>query len=232
MSDESTPRRRRRQAVPGAQEAPLQKKDKAEQPVRIVVTNEENTPAWMVTDTSGAASRRAKKSDGAPRVAAQREKTESPEPVGEPTEAPKPRQAAPVAVPQKKRAAETGAKPKKKTKKKTSKKKARKIRRTVTMLIAAAAVVVVIAAAAITANRVLDVKQTLDQGDGVFYPNIFVNDIPLEGKTLDQAAQDVTAQVTSRMSTWKITLRTQDGRTWDITSRDLNMQYDIADQLD
>ena len=232
MSDERTPRRRRRQATPGAQEAPLQKEQKAEQPVRIVVTHEEDTPAWMVTDTSGAASRRAKKSDGAPRMAAQREKTDTPEPIGEPMEAPKPRQAATAAVHQKKRAAETGAKPKKKTKKKGNKKRAKRIRQTVTMLIAAAAVVAVIAAAGITANRVLDVKQTLDQGDGVFYPNIFVNDIPLEGKTLDQAARDVTAQVTSRMSTWKITLRTQDGRTWDITSKDLNMQYDIADQLD
>ena len=32
MSDERTPRRRRRQATPGAQEAPLQKEQKAEQP--------------------------------------------------------------------------------------------------------------------------------------------------------------------------------------------------------
>ena len=34
----------------------------------------------------------------------------------------------------------------------------------------------------------MDIKQTLDRGDGVFYPNIYVNDIPLQGKTLDEAA--------------------------------------------
>ena len=70
------------------------------------------------------------------------------------------------------------------------------------------------------------------RGDGVFYPNIYVNDIPLQGKTLDEAAALVTQQVQSLISSFKITLRTQDGRSWDITGDSLNMQYNVADQLD
>ncbi len=73
-------------------------------------------------------------------------------------------------------------------------------------------------------SRLVDIKQTLDRGDGVFYPNIYVNDIPLQGKTLDEAAALVTQQVQSLISSFKITLRTQDGRSWDITGDSLNMQ--------
>ena len=99
-------------------------------------------------------------------------------------------------------------------------------------LLLAAAAVALCVVGAMGGARLMDIKQTLDRGDGVFYPNIFVNNIPLEGKTLDEAAQAVTAQVTSLISNWKITLRTQDGRSWDITGDDLRMQYDVADQLD
>ncbi|MFR5796878.1 MAG: hypothetical protein ACLUI3_16000 [Christensenellales bacterium] len=78
--------------------------------------------------------------------------------------------------------------------------------------------------------RLVDIGQTLDRGDGVFYPNIYVN-IPLQGKTLDEAAALVTQQVQSLISSFKITLRTQDGRSWDITGDSLNMQYNVADRL-
>jgi hypothetical protein len=78
--------------------------------------------------------------------------------------------------------------------------------------VCAALLVAVVIAAGSVISRVVDVKQTLDRGDGVFYPNIYVNGIPLAGKTLDQAAKDVTAQVQSKMSMWKITLRTQEER--------------------
>ena len=106
------------------------------------------------------------------------------------------------------------------------------IRRTV---LTTALVVLVIALAvggAIGGSRLLDIKRTLDRGDNVFYPNIFVNNIPLEGRTLDEAAALVTQQVQSLVSQWRITLRTQDGRSWDITGEDLKMKYDVADQLD
>jgi vancomycin resistance protein YoaR len=59
-----------------------------------------------------------------------------------------------------------------------------------------------------------------------------MNDIPLQGMTLDQAAQYVTSQVENRLAAFRITLRTVDGRTWDITKDDLQMKYDAADRLD
>ena len=243
VSDERTPRRRRRQmtAEPEAHEAPLQhnEEEASAAPVRIVVTHQEDTPDWMVsaTKTSGAASRRAQKNDAAPKKTVERAggdipaalvRKERPAPADEAQAEPEKR--APQNNP--KPAPKPAAKPKKKTKKKGSKARARRIRRNALIVIAAAAALTLVVALGMTVSRVLHVKQTLDRGDGVFYPNIYVNDIPLAGKTLDQAAQDVTAQVSNKMATFKITLRTQDGRTWDITSRDLNMQYDIADQLD
>ena len=106
------------------------------------------------------------------------------------------------------------------------------IRRTVTGIILAVLVIGLIAGGAIGGSRLLDIKRTLDRGDNVFYPNIFVNNIPLEGKSLDEAAALVTQQVQSLVSQWRITLRTQDGRSWDITGADLKMKYDVADQLD
>ena len=119
-----------------------------------------------------------------------------------------------------------------KRKKRKKKKRGMSIGSLLIRLLLAAAAVALCVVCAVGGARLLDIKQTLDRGDGVFYPNIFVNNIPLEGKTLDEAAQAVTAQVTSLISNWKITLRTQDGRSWDITGDDLRMQYDVADQLD
>ena len=52
MSDDrQTPHRRRRPSA-----APIPE----EEPLRIIVGNEQDTPDWMVSDTSGAASRRTK----------------------------------------------------------------------------------------------------------------------------------------------------------------------------
>ena len=106
------------------------------------------------------------------------------------------------------------------------------IRRTVTSAVCAVLVIGLIVGGIIGGSRLLDIKRTLDRGDNVFYPNIFVNNIPLEGKSLDEAAALVTQQVQSLVSQWRITLRTQDGRSWDITGEDLKMKYDVADQLD
>lgn len=77
-----------------------------------------------------------------------------------------------------------------------------------------------------------DIRDTLDRGQDIFYENIYMNDIPLQGMTLDQADQMVNAQVDSLLSKFKITLRTVDGRTWDITKDDLQMKYNVEDQLD
>lgn len=129
-------------------------------------------------------------------------------------------------------AAKKGKQPPRKLSKKAKARRSAQIRRTATIVVCAALFVTLAVAGVIGGGRLIAIKQTLDRGTNVFYPNIFVNGIPLEGKTLDEAAYIVTQQVQSLVSQWKITLRTQDGRSWDITGNDLQMQYDVADQLD
>ena len=125
----------------------------------------------------------------------------------------------------------TPAKRKKLTKKERERRK-KVFKRTALLSLGAVLAVVILAVGIIGGSRLLDIKKTLDVGNGVFYPNIFVNNIPLAGRTLDEAATIVTQQVTAQIASFKITLRTQDGRSWDITGSDLQMQYDVADQLD
>ena len=136
------------------------------------------------------------------------------------------------------KAAQRGSAPAKKPPRKlTKKQRARRnaqIRRTAALMIGAVLFVALCAGAAIGGARLIDIKKTLDVGDGVFYRNIFVNGIPLAGMTLDQAADIVTNQVQNQIAGWKITLRATDGsgRTWDITGADMKMKYNVADQLD
>lgn len=125
-----------------------------------------------------------------------------------------------------------GKKPPRKMSKKAKARRSAQIRLTAAFIVLTALVVTLAAGAVIGGSRLMDIKRTLDRGTNVFYPNIFVNGIALEGKTLDEAAYIVTQQVQSLVSQWRITLRTQDGRSWDITGDDLKMQYDVADQLD
>ena len=237
MSDDrQTPHRRRRPSA-----APIPE----EEPLRIIVGNEQDTPDWMVSDTSGAASRRTKKkAEPSPRAEAARpstrgtqesqdilmmkrgssaERTASERRTDEePKKVKAPARKIPAKKPAKKRPMS----------KKARERRARKIRRTVIGSLCAVIAVVLLVVGVQAGSRLVNIKQTLDRGDGVFYPNIFVNDIPLEGKTLDEAAAVVTQQVQSLISSFRITLRTEDGRSWDITGDSLNMKYDIADQLD
>ena len=233
MSDDrQLPRRRRRPAsVPATEEKPL----------RIIVGNEQNTPDWMVSDTSGAASRRTKKkAEPSPRTEVKRPGTRGTQEseailmMKRGSSAEKTASEQRTAEEPKRTKAPARKKPAKKRpmSKKARERRARKIRRTVIGSLCAVIAVVLLVIGVQSGSRLVDIKQTLDRGDGVFYPNIFVNDIPLEGKTLDEAAAVVTQQVQSLISSFRITLRTEDGRSWDITGDSLNMKYDIADQLD
>lgn len=244
MSEE-TPRRRRR---PQQVQIPEQEQE----PLRIIVGREEDEPDWVVSAAkiSGAASRRTKAEQRAPERES-RSETETRKGASAGNKQ-KYKAASYAASPAKARAVEPASGTKKSAKgsgtRKTAKapvkkstlkpskrereRRAAKIKRTVVGVLALAVVITLAAVGAIGGSRLIDIKQTLDKGDGVFYPNIFVNNIPLEGKTLDEAAAVVTQQVTSLISSWRITLRTQDGRSWDITGDDLKMQYDVADQLD
>ena len=237
MSDDrQTPHRRRRPSA-----APIPE----EEPLRIIVGNEQDTPDWMVSDTSGAASRRTKKkAEPSPRAEAARPSTRGTQESQDilmmkrgssaertaserrTDEGPKKVKASARKTPAKKPAK------KRPMSKKARERRARKIRRTVIGSLCAVIAVVLLVVGVQAGSRLVNIKQTLDRGDGVFYPNIFVNDIPLEGKTLDEAAAVVTQQVQSLISSFRITLRTEDGRSWDITGDSLNMKYDIADQLD
>ena len=237
MSDDrQTPRRRRRPSA-----APIPE----EEPLRIIVGNEQDTPDWMVSDTSGAASRRTKKkAEPSPRAEAARPSTRGTQESqdilmmkrgssAERTASERRTDEEPkkVKAPVRKTPAKKPAK-KRPMSKKARERRARKIRRTVIGSLCAVIAVVLLVVGVQAGSRLVNIKQTLDRGDGVFYPNIFVNDIPLEGKTLDEAAAVVTQQVQSLISSFRITLRTEDGRSWDITGDSLNMKYDIADQLD
>ena len=217
MPEQDQPRRRRRPQA--SAQAPQQ-----EPPRKIVIAGDEE-PDWLVSadNTSGAASRRG-------RQAAPEKKAAAPRAAAQPEEKRKEPQRAAA----KPRAASAAPKKRKRTKlsKKARARRAQTIRRSVIGVLAAAVLIVLIVIGARAGTRLMDIKRTLDLGDGVFYPNIFVNDIPLEGRTLDEAAAIVSQQVTSLISSWRITLRTQDGRSWDITGKDLGMQYDVADQLD
>lgn len=256
MSEEKPVRRRRRQAVE------MEKEKAAEQtPTIRIVAREDDQPEWMVTasEVSGAAKRRSAK-PRAPQEQEAPNAPETPEPqearprasVPEPkapartrppaeaaqaaASAPRPasprKAAAPKAASARKPVEKPTQKPSKKLSKKERERRARVARRTTAGVLAGAVLIALAAVAAIGVGRLVDIKNTLDRGDGVFYQNIYVNDIALEGRTLDEAASVVTKQVQDLISNWKITLRTQDGRTWDIGGQDVSMQYDVADQLD
>ena len=249
MSEDRQPHRRRRPQVivqipveeenttrpePAVQQIPKEMH-------RIVVTGDDQ-PDWMVSANrvSGAAERR-----GAPAAKAVQQPTQKNEntqqtepiesrPAARPAAKPAPVRKAPVSKP--KAAKPKAAKPKKSAPRKLSKKamarRNARIRNTVLLGVVVAALIALVMAGAIGLSRLIDIKKTLDRGTDVFYQNIFVNDIPLEGKTLEEARAVVTQQVSNLVSSWRITLRTQDGRSWDITGDDLKMQYDVADQLD
>ena len=219
-----------------------------EEPIRIVAADEEK-PAWMVTagNVSGAASRRV-----SGRRAAEEDKGRAATPVKKKAAVPKatvvPKASTatkPSAAPKAPAEPKAPAAPKAQTRRagqrtiavqrssrKARERRAQQARRTAATVLGALVLVALVVVATMGGGRLVDIKRTLDRGDGVFYPNIFVNNIPLEGKTLDEAASSVTQMVVSQISSWRITLRTQDGRSWDITGADLNMQYDVADQLD
>ena len=235
---EDTPRRRRRPQEP----------QQAQEPHRIVLSHE-SEPDWMVSagEVSGAASRRSGKeqpprretkpdapapqrgadSEGAA-ILAMKKGTAAAQPA---QQAPKTAQPASVRT-AKKKASGAVKKPARKMTKKQRQRRSRQIRGMAIGIACAALVIALIIGGVVGGSRLLDIKQTLDAGDGVFYNNIFVNGIALGGMTLDQAAATVTAQVSAQIANWKITLQTQDGRSWDITGEDLKMKYDVADQLD
>ena len=82
-------------------------------------------------------------------------------------------------------------------------------------------------------TKLLDIKRTLDRGENAFYGNLYMNNIPLEGLTMEQASQLVREQVDSKIASFRITLRTQDDVTmayWLSECVEGNM-FDVGMQL-
>ena len=176
MSDDrQVPRRRRRPPVAPA----------PQEPMRIIVGNEEDTPDWMVSDTSGAASRRTGQKKPEPetpeRVVRGAQETQTilqmkqprsgqSEARAERTASEAKRTAAPKAEQKTGASARKAPAPKKKNahpmSKKAKERRARQIRRT-TIGALCAVIAVVLAVIGIRAgSRLVDIKQTLDRGDG------------------------------------------------------------------
>ena len=227
MSETETPRRRRRRPdaqaapAPGPQETPPALQPAEPQPVTpLRIAASAGTPAWVVSADAidGAAARRTGKTA----------------PQEKPAEKPKP--AAAAAGPARTGAAPGGAKKPAGKRPAPRRKKKRKNRggalRLALVALAAAAFCALLAVGIRTGGQLLEIKRTLDRGDNVFYGNLSMNGIDLEGLTMEQAAALVKQQVDSRVQNFKITLHAEDGRTWDITAADLGMQYHTADQLD
>ena len=256
MSESRQPHRRRRpQAI-----SPIPDEEKPAEPSHRIVAADEDTPDWMVSASrvSGAAERR-----GAPAARPQEEKTAARTAAGGearailemnrksagekrsgdtqgPSEKPQPRRKTTARTVKSAKTAGSGKTAKanapapRKTGTKAAARRRAQLRKAAAVLAGSALVLALVVAGVMGGTRLLDIKQTLDRGDGVFYPNIFVNNIPLEGRTLDEAAAIVTQQVKAQIASFSITLRTTDGsgRSWNITGDDLRMQYDVADQLD
>ena len=220
------------------------KKEPQEPPRKIIISGDDDEPEWMVSAgrVSGAASRRTGQPDtrayednkaeyGVPASLAAGRAAQKRSAGEQDAAQAKSRSVKKTGTAVKAKAKKPAAR--KKLSKKARARRAKTIRSGVIAVLAAAVVITLIVVGSISVGRLLDIKQTLDRGDGVFYPNIYVNNIPLGGKTLDEAKYLVTQQVDALIASWNITLRsTTDNRTWNITGKDLKMSYDVADQLD
>ncbi len=78
---------------------------------------------------------------------------------------------------------------------------------------------------------VLDVRNTLAQGEGVFYPNLYINDINIGGMTQQQAYDAVSEQVTQALGTWAVSVVLNGSEVARITPSTINMRYDVGDQI-
>ena len=257
LSESRQPHRRRRpQEI-----SPIPDEETTLAPHRIVAADED-APDWMVSASrvTGAAERRgapaartqeakkpARKAQNDEtrailemnkRSAGEKQSADAKKPAARPqtgrkADARTGQTAAPAAEKRPANAKKTKPAPRKMSKKAIARRNAR-IKKTLAIVLGSALLIALVTAGVIGGTRLVSIKQTLDRGDGVFYPNIFVNNIPLEGRTLDEAAAIVTQQVQAQIAQFSITLRTTDGsgRSWNITGEDLKMQYDVADQLD
>ncbi len=219
-------------AAPSRRETQRRETPKSEAPKPLRVTADTAEPDWVVPSAGikGAAERRvgtkpvekaapAKAEKAAVRKTAEKKTVKAPK---------SPRAGRSITLTEAKKAPPV----RKKKKKRQTRKSGAPLRRILLGIAGAAALIAVLVVAVRGGTQLLDIKRTLDSGENVFYGNLYMNGIPLQGMTLDQAAELVTQQVQNQIGAFSITLHTQDGRSWSITADDLRMQFNTADQLD
>ena len=78
---------------------------------------------------------------------------------------------------------------------------------------------------------IVEVKNTLSIGDGVFYPNLYINNISLAGMTREQALEAVSTQVQQQVDAFSITIASTTGQSWTIDKDALGMRYDVEERV-
>ena len=104
-------------------------------------------------------------------------------------------------------------------------------RRGHSMLPAVLVLVVLLAGIGMGGMYVMDVKQTIDKGAGVFYPNLYINDIAIGGMTQQQALEAVSEQVVASIGSWSVQIVSNGSEVGRITPSTINMRYDVGDQI-
>lgn len=77
----------------------------------------------------------------------------------------------------------------------------------------------------------VEVKNTLNQGEGVFYSNLYINNIALGGMTKEQALAVVGTQVQQQVDAFSITIASTTGQSWTIDKTTLSMGYDVEERV-
>ena len=101
----------------------------------------------------------------------------------------------------------------------------------VKVLVALILVVGVFAGIYMGGTYLVNVKNTLSMGDGVFYPNLYINNISLGGMTKDEALTAVGTQVQQQMDAFSITIASTTGQSWTINKDTLSMRYDVEERV-
>lgn len=92
-------------------------------------------------------------------------------------------------------------------------------------------VIGVIAGVYMGGTYLVDVKNTLNMGEGVFYPNLYINNISLSGMTKEEALTAVSTQVQQQVDAFSITIASTTGQSWTINKDTLSMRYDVEERV-
>lgn len=92
-------------------------------------------------------------------------------------------------------------------------------------------VIGVIAGLCMGGSYLVEVKNALNAGEGVFYSNLYINNIALGGMTKEQALAVVGTQVQQQVDAFSITIASTTGQSWTIDKTTLSMSYDVEERV-